>query len=265
VVAHRTVHAPSAVLFGHRRTVEAEGSLGAALRRATMRHPSLSKLSVAALLGLLGLLVPIGSARAQCVDEELKEQLIGRRAYRGVVPRVFKKALRHELSALGGWYAADLSDGSPTFGGAYTFHFTEDLGLEASYLRTHRSFGFLDAVNDRQQGLTQITASRDAPVQLFMGHLVWSLAYGKVRWFGGPIGRFDFYLSLGAGAADEDGTSSVAASGGFGMKFHLAQWMLLRLDIRDNVHALRAPLGVDEIVNDVTTLGGLSLFLPFSS
>ena len=204
-------------------------------------------------------------ARAQCVDETLKQQLIGQRAYRGVVPRKFQKALRHELSPMGGWYAADLADGAPIYGGAYTFHFTEDLGLEASYLRTRRSFGFLDAVNDRQQGLTQITENRDAPVQLFMGHLVWSLAYGKVRWFGGPIGRFDFYLSLGAGAADEDGTSSVAASGGIGMKFHLAQWMMLRFDIRDHVHSVRAPLGVEEIVNDVTALGGLSLFVPFSS
>ena len=218
-------------------------------------------------LAVVGLVASLGAtpASAQCVDEELKEQLIGRRAYRGVVPRVFKKALRHELSALGGWFAADLSDGRPAFGGAYTFHFSEDLGLEASYLRTNRSFGFLDAVNDRQQNLTQITESDTVPVQLFMGHLVWSVAYGKVRWFGGPIGRFDFYLSLGAGAADEDGSSSVTASGGFGMKFHLAQWMLLRLDVRDHVHSLRAPLGVDEVVNDVTTLGGLSLFLPFSS
>jgi outer membrane beta-barrel protein len=219
------------------------------------------------LLGVvvLGLCFLAKTATAQCVDEELKEQLIGRRAYRGVVPRLFKKALRHELSALGGWYAADLSDGRPTFGAAYTFHFTEDLGLEASYLRTRRSFALLDAVNDRQQGLTQITQNDDVPVQLFMGHLVWSLAYGKVRWFGGPIGRFDFYLALGAGAADEDGTSSVAASGGFGMKFHLAEWLLLRLDIRDQVHSVRAPLGVDEVVNDITTLAGLSLMLPFSS
>jgi outer membrane beta-barrel protein len=219
------------------------------------------------LLVVLVLAMGVGAkpARAQCVDEELKEQLLGRRAYRGVVPRLFKKALRHELSAFGGWYAADLSDGRATFGGAYTFHFTEDLGLEASYLRTHRSFGFLDAINDRQQGLTQITQNEDAAVQLFMGHVIWSLAYGKIRWFGGPIGRFDFYLALGAGAADEDGTSSVAASGGFGMKFHLAQWMLVRLDIRDHVHSLRAPLGVDEVVNDITTLAGLSLMLPFSS
>lgn len=204
-------------------------------------------------------------AAAQCVDEELKEQLVGQRAYRGVVPRLFKKALRHELTAFGGWYAADLSDGRPTYGGAYTFHFTEDLGLEASYLRTNRAFGLLDAVNARQQNLTQITRSGSVPVQLFMGNLVWSLAYGKVRWFGGPIGRFDFYLALGAGAADEDGTSSVTASGGFGMKFHLAQWMLFRLDVRDHVHSLRAPLGVEEVVNDVTTLGGLSVFFPFTS
>jgi outer membrane beta-barrel protein len=219
------------------------------------------------LLCVLVLAMSLGAkpARAQCVDEELKEQLLGRRAYRGVVPRLFKKALRHELSAFGGWYAADLSDGRATFGGAYTFHFTEDLGLEASYLRTHRSFGFLDAVNDRQQGLTQIAQNEDATVQLFMGHIIWSLAYGKIRWFGGPIGRFDFYLALGAGAADEDGTSSVAASGGFGMKFHLAQWLLVRLDVRDHIHSLRAPLGVDEVVNDITTLGGLSLMLPFSS
>jgi outer membrane beta-barrel protein len=202
---------------------------------------------------------------AQCVDEVLKEQLVARRAYRGVVPRVFKKALRHELSALGGWYAADLSDGRPAFGGAYTFHFTEDLGLEASYLRTHRSFGLLGAINARQQNLTQIVETSSVPVQLFMGHVLWSLAYGKVRWFGGPIGRFDLYLALGAGAADEAGSSSVVASGGFGMKFHLAQWMLLRLDIRDHVHSVRAPLGVDEVVNDVTTLAGVSLFLPLSS
>ena len=205
------------------------------------------------------------AAHGQCVDEELKQQLIGRRAYRGVVPRLFKKALRHELSAIGGWFAGDLSDGSPTYGGAYTFHFTEELGLEASYLRTRRNFGFLDAVNDRQQNLTQITDGEDVPVQLFMGHLVWSLAYGKVRWFGGPIGRFDFYLALGAGAVDEDGSSSVTGSGGFGMKFHLAQWMLLRLDVRDHVHTLRAPLGIERLVNDVTTVAGLSLMLPLSS
>ena len=43
-----------------------------------------------------GLIADPRLANAQCVDEALKEQLVGKRAYRGVVPRVFKKALRHE-------------------------------------------------------------------------------------------------------------------------------------------------------------------------
>jgi outer membrane beta-barrel protein len=203
-------------------------------------------------------------ANAQCVDEELKKELIGKRAYRGVVPRVFKKALRHELSPLGGWHAGDLADGAPIYGGAYTFHFSEELGLEASYLRTRRSFGFVDAVAERQEGLIDI-GNTASDVNMFMGHLVWSMAYGKVRWFGGPIGRFDFYLSVGAGAVDEAGSSGVAGSAGFGMKLFFAEWLAMRLDVRDQIRNVEGPLGVERTVNDITVLGGLSLFIPFSS
>jgi len=206
-------------------------------------------------------------ARAQCVDEALKEQLIGRRAYRGVVPRLFKKSLRHEISPMGGWYAADLSDGAPVYGGAYTFHFTEDLGLEASYFRTRQKYGLLQAIIDRQQGLVQFQESPEEDVQMFMGHLIWSLAYGKVRWLGGGISRFDFYLALGGGATDtsETGGLGLTGSGGFGLKFYLTQWLALRLDARDHVREHRAPFAVEKIVNDVSLMGGLSLFLPFTS
>jgi outer membrane beta-barrel protein len=223
-------------------------------------------LPVAALWATLVLLTP-SQAGAQCVDEALKEQLVGRRAYRGVVPRLFKKSLRHELSAMGGWYAADISDGAPIYGGAYTFHFTEDLGLEASYFRTKQKYGLLDAIIDRQQGLIAFTESPEEDVQLFLGHLVWSLAYGKVRWLGGGISRFDFYLSLGAGATDASDTGGLGltGSGGFGLKFYLLEWMALRLDVRDHVRNHRAPLGVDTVVNDISVMGGLSIFFPFSS
>ncbi len=205
------------------------------------------------------------SADAQCVDEALKQQLVGRRAYRGVVPRLFQKTLRHEISPMGGWYAADLSDGAPVYGGAYTFHFSEELGLEAAYFRTRRSFELLDAINDRQQGLTGITTELASDVQMFLGHLVWSLAYGKIRWMGGGISRFDFNVSLGAGATDEPGGLSVTGSGGFGLKFYFTQWLALRLDVRDHVRALRAPLGTDKIVNDISAMGGLSVFVPFTN
>jgi outer membrane beta-barrel protein len=205
-------------------------------------------------------------ASAQCVDEALKQQLIGERAYRGVVPRLIKKSLRHELSAQGGWFAGDLSDGAPAYGGAYTFHFTEDLGLEASYLRTREHFELLDAIIARQQGLVGIVKAQDNPVQFFMGHLVWTLAYGKVRWMGGGISRFDFFLALGGGATVEPGDIGLTGSGGFGMKFYLTEWLALRWDVRDAVHQQkRAALGVEEVVNDITATGGLSLFIPFHS
>ena len=50
------------------------------------------------------------------------------------------------------------------------------------------------------------------------------------------------------------------------MKFYLTEWLALRLDTRDLVHSQqRVQLGVDRVVNDITALGGLSLFIPFSS
>lgn len=226
----------------------------------------LGSLVLPALLALVALLASPSSAKAQCVDEALKQQLIGQRAYRGVVPRLFKKALRHELSAMGGWFAGDISDGAPIYGGAYTFHFTEDLGLEAAYLRTRQTFALLEAIDARQQGLVDIVEAEDNPIQFFMGNLVWSLAYGKVRWMGGGISRFDFYVVLGAGATVEPGDLGLTGSAGFGLKFYLTEWLALRLDMRDHVRAQqRVQVGVESIVNDVSALGGLSLFLPFSS
>ncbi|HVJ17141.1 MAG TPA: outer membrane beta-barrel domain-containing protein [Polyangiaceae bacterium] len=233
------------------------------MAQLTVRFGSLL---LAALLAAFSLLVAPSSARAQCVDEALKQQLIGQRAYRGVVPRLFRKSLRHEISAMGGWFAGDISDGAPIYGGAYTFHFTEDLGLEASYTRTRQKFALLEAIDERQQGLVDIVESESNPIQFFLGHLVWSLAYGKVRWMGGGISRYDFYLSLGAGATVEPGDLGLTGSGGFGMKFYFNEWLALRLDVRDHVRAQqRVQLGVEKIVNDISAMGGLSVFLPFSS
>jgi outer membrane beta-barrel protein len=230
-----------------------------------LTHRHASHLLALLLCAVVLLFVP-ARASAQCVDEALKQQLIGERAYRGVVPRLIKKSLRHELSAVGGWFAGDLSDGAPAWGGAYTFHFTEDLGLEASYLHSREHFELLDALIQRQQGIVGITKAPDTAINFFMGHLVWSMAYGKVRWMGGGISRYDFYLSLGGGAITEAGDLGLTGSGGFGMKFYLTEWLALRWDVRDAVHQQkRAALGVEKIVNDITATAGLSLFIPFHS
>ena len=200
-------------------------------------------------------------ARAQCVDEELKQELVGARHYRGVQERLFTKAFRHELSAMGGYYAADLYSSNWVAGGAYTFHFSEDLGLEASVAFTR----FRTAVTDtyeRRYPQVQIEDRTNKPGRLYFGHLVWSFAYGKMRWMGGGISRFDFNLALGAGVTDDSTARGITGSAGIGTKMYLNKWFALRFDARD--HLLRESLvGEEHLVNDIVITFGASVFIPF--
>src|SRR5260221_13563250 len=188
---------------------------------------------------LLAMLLLQRGANAQCVDENLKEELIGGRHYRGVQDRLFTKALRHEISPMGGWYAGDLYAGAPVYGGAYTFHFSEDLGLEASFMRTHRKNELIDAFQ-RANVVPRQLVTATTPLNLYFGHLVWSMAYGKMRWFGAGISRFDFYLAAGAGVTGDGPGRGLTGSGGFGLKIYRGKWFGLRLDFRD--HALDAEI-----------------------
>jgi outer membrane beta-barrel protein len=213
------------------------------------------------LAGALGLLLGERAALAQCVDDELKEELVGGRHYRGVQERLFTKAFRHELSVMGGLYAADLYSSSWLAGGAYTFHFSEDLALEASVQFTR----FRSAVTDSyEQRYPQIALQEnpDKAGRLYFGHIVWSFAYGKLRWMGDGISRFDLNLALGAGATDDSTSLGVTGSAGIGAKFYFGHWFAVRFDVRD--HVLQESLVGDEhLVNDILVTMGASVFIPF--
>ena len=211
--------------------------------------------------GALAMAVSPRTAEAQCVDEELKQELIGGRHYRGVQERLFTKAYRHELSIMGGYYAADLYSSNWVAGGAYTFHFSEDLGLEASVELTR----FRSAITDtyeRRYPQIQVEDRTDKPGRLYFGHLVWSFAYGKLRWMGGGISRFDFNFALGAGVTDDTTARGVTGSAGFGTKWYFGKWFALRMDLRDHVLS-EALVGEDHLVNDILVTAGASVFLPF--
>jgi outer membrane beta-barrel protein len=213
-----------------------------------------------AVIGLLGAFAP-RQARAQCVDQELEQQLIGGRHYRGVQERLFTKAFRHELSAMGGYYAADLYSSTWVAGGAYTFHFSEDLALEASVAFTRFTSAVTDAY-ERRYPLIQVLDRPDKPGRLYFGHLVWSFAYGKLRWMGDGTSRFDFNVAFGAGVTDDTTSRGVTASAGIGTKLYFGKWFAVRFDARD--HVLREVLVGDEhLVNDVLITLGASVFIPF--
>jgi outer membrane beta-barrel protein len=225
------------------------------------RRPSSIRRAAVATAAALAASAATGAAQAQCVDEELKQELVGGRHYRGVEERLFTKAFRHELSAMGGLYSADLYSSSWLAGGAYTFHFSEDLGLEASVQFTR----FHSAVTDsyeRRYPQIQVLDSTDRPGRLYFGHLIWTLAYGKLRWMGDGISRFDFNVAVGAGVTDDSTSQGVTGSAGLGAKFFFGHWFALRFDARD--HVLQEVLVGDEhLVNDIVITLGASVFIPF--
>jgi|SRR5579883_80652 len=216
---------------------------------------------LAAILAVATGLGAARDARAQCVDEELERELVGGRHYRGVQERLFTKAYRHELSALGGWYSADLFSSSWLAGGAYTFHFSEDLGLEASVEFTRFRSAVTDAY-ERRYPQIQVLDRPDRPGTLYFGHLVWSFAYGKLRWMGDGISRFDLNVAFGTGVTDDSTSRGITASAGLGAKFYFGKWFAIRFDARD--HVLREVLVGDEhLVSDVLITLGASVFFPF--
>jgi outer membrane beta-barrel protein len=200
-------------------------------------------------------------AHAQCVDEELKQELVGGRHYRGVQDRLFTKKFRHEFSGMFGYYAADLYSSNWVGGGAYTFHFSEDLGLEASLEFTR----FRTAVTETyEQRFPQVTIEdrTDKPGRLYFGHLIWSFAYGKLRWAGGGITRFDFNAAVGAGVTDDSTARGLTGSFGMGTKWYFGKWFGLRFDIRDHILD-EALVGESHLVNDIVITFGPSIFFPF--
>jgi outer membrane beta-barrel protein len=209
---------------------------------------------------LLALFAP-RVARAQCVDDALKQDLIGGRHYRGVEDRLFTKAFRHEISIMGGYYAADLYSSNWLASGAYTFHFSEDLALEASFAYTRFRSAVTDTYEARYPEI-QIQQSTNNPGLLYFGHIVWSFAYGKLRWMGDGISRFDFNLAIGAGVTDDSTALGLTGSAGLGAKLYFGKWFAVRWDVRD--HLLReALLGDEHLVNDILVTLGASVFIPF--
>jgi outer membrane beta-barrel protein len=130
-------------------------------------------------------------------------------------------------------------------------------------LRTRRTTELIDAFQQANVVPRQLVVSK-TPLNLYFGHLVWSLAYGKMRWFGEGISRFDFFLAAGAGITDDGLGRGLTGSGGFGMKIYVGKWLGIRLDVRDHV-LQQEVLGVSQIVNDIVATGGVSVFLPFGS
>jgi outer membrane beta-barrel protein len=199
---------------------------------------------------------PVTAGGDACIDEKVKADLFAKRRMRTTRDRLFQQTNRHELTAWGGYYVSDLFDGTYTFGGAYAYHMTEDLAVEASggYTRLASSGG---PELERTFAVLQNKPRREL---LFDADLVYAPAHAKMR-LGGSITHLDLYVAAGAGVVDSVLSSDLAANAGFGLKFFLGRAVAVRVDVRD--HLYRQELLARKVfVNDLTTTLGVSLFLP---
>ena len=193
-----------------------------------------------------------------CIDQEIADRLALKRKRRGAVDRLFVKQGRHELSGGGGYYASDLLSGTYIAGGSYTYHMTDETGVEFAGWWTHANADIIRALEAKRA-----VVLTDTYAQMIFAEslLVWSPVYGKLR-FGGSVVHFDLHADLGVGVIDSKTSRGAAGVLGFGMRLFMGQAAAIRIDMRDRV--FRQELLDDRfLVNDSAITASLSLFLPF--
>jgi outer membrane beta-barrel protein len=197
-------------------------------------------------------------AAADCVDPVEKAKLIAAKRGRRADERDFVKQGRHELTVQGGYYVSDLLDGTFVVGAAYTYHLTEDAGIEASFAYSQVRSS-VAARLEQDRGVT-ILPKQDR-VYLVFTDLVWSPVHGKMRVFADSIIHFDIYGAAGVGIIDNATSFGAAGQFGLGSKIFLSKSWAVRLDVRDQLYKQQI-LSVRQYVNDFSLTLGVSVFLP---
>jgi outer membrane beta-barrel protein len=201
---------------------------------------------------------PVQSEAGPCVDPVEKARLLEAKRARRADEREFTKTGRHELTLQGGYYVSDLLDGTFVVGAAYTYHLTEDAGIEASfgYSQVRSSVA---ARLERDRGV--MVLPKEDRVYMVFTDLIWAPVHGKMSVFAGSIIHFDLYGAVGVGVIDNATSFGAAGQFGLGMKVLLKKNWAVRLDVRDQLYRQQI-LAVNQYVQDFSLTLGVSLFLP---
>jgi outer membrane beta-barrel protein len=208
------------------------------------------------------LLVAMGSAAAAqtlpsetdppaspCLDEDA--------ARKGVQAKTFLKRRKLELAPAGGLYASDLLSSSYAWGGSATFHLTEDLGLEVSFLVSPVALDVDDSLSE----FFGDSRFRQGTGYLGLAGLLWSPIHFKVRTAGGGTLHGDIELGLGGGKLWSETAQGFAFHGGPRLELYLTRWLSFRLDVRD-VLLIQEAVAETRLTHNVVVLGGFGLWIP---
>ncbi len=191
-----------------------------------------------------------------CLDATLKDELGRELKPRGVQKRDFIKNKKLQLTARGGLYAGDLTSSSWVGGGALSFWFTEDLGLELGFQ------------------VTPIALDLDAPLAEFFGddrfenglgylplaNLVWSPIHTKMK-MGNGIVHGDIMVFAGGGRLIHDSVQGATFDAGLALELFTTGVLTFRFEARD-VMAVQEAVAETRFTNNLMATLGLSLWIP---
>ena len=178
----------------------------------------------------------------------------GRR--KGVQRRDFLKRHRFELAAVGGYYASDALSSTYVYGGSLAYYPSEDFGLEALVTRSpirfrlEEPFSAFDLEHHFDSGIA------------WQGilSLLWSPIHAKFKLTDATIIHGDMFAVAGAGRTFHESVLGLTWEAGFGLKLYFSRFVTFRLDVRDFLLPQEV-LGRGRITNNITVLGGFSLWL----
>ncbi len=203
-------------------------------------------------MGLLAAFSLAARADAPCEDPDAGG------VRKGVQKRDFLKRLRAELSIWGGFYAADLTSTSYSFGGAVGFYPFEDFGIEARLVVTPVALAI-------ERPVAQTFGGRIFKDGVFQYSVtagpVWSPAHFKIRAGEKHIVHGDLFFTVGGGYTFHPSVQGGTFDAGLGLKIYPTRYLTIRFDLRDYV-ILQEAISVQRVTNNLVGTLGLSLFLP---
>ena len=176
---------------------------------------------------------------------------------KGVQRRDFLKRHRFELSGVGGFYASDALSSTYSYGGALAYYPSEDFGVEVLVTRSPVRFRLEEPFTSFDQ------EHHFAPGIAWQGiaSLLWSPIHAKLKFTDKTIIHSDIFVVAGAGRTFHESVMGLTYEGGLGIKLYVSHYVTLRFDVRDFLLPQEV-LGRGRITNNITVLGGVSVWLP---
>ncbi|MFZ5438606.1 MAG: outer membrane beta-barrel domain-containing protein [Myxococcota bacterium] len=164
------------------------------------------------------------------------------------------------------------------FGAAFTYHFTESVGLSARATYNLSLISGTAQICDPQGGgcslptFSELTTYNGQTANVAYGYmslltsvdLQWAPLYGKIALFSEKILNFNMYGLIGPTFLMYGPTNTFTVGGniGVGFRFFINQWLTVRLELRDVLYYEEGANKRDSFRNQLMTQIGLSMFFP---